>query len=251
MEIVVEPSYREMSQAAARIVARQILLKSDSVLGLPTGDTPVGMYQALVRMYNQGLVDFSKVVTFNLDEFYGLSPDCHQSYRHYMQEQLLDHVNLRNENVYILNGTVTDVEKECRRYEKEIYHHGGIDLQVLGIGPNGHIGFNEPGSGWGTVTRLVTLLEETRRRESKNFSSLSEVPTKAITVGIKTIMNAKKILLLASGKEKARAVKEAFEGSITTKVPASILQLHPNVIAIVDSAAGSLLSQSSKFGGRP
>ncbi len=242
MKIVIEPSYREMSQAAARIVACQILRKVDSVLGLPTGSTPVGMYQVLVRMYDQGIIDFSRVITFNLDEFYGLPPDCPQSYRCYMQKQLFNHVNIRNENIHIPNGAVTNVGKECKRYEEEIHHHGGIDLQVLGIGPNGHIGFNEPGSGWGTVTRLVTLQEETRKRESKGFSSLSEVPTKAITIGIKTIMNAKKILLLASGKEKAWAVREAFKGSITTKVPASILQLHPNVIAIVDSAAGALLS---------
>lgn len=241
MQVLIKANYREMSQVAARIVAREILLKERLVLGLPTGDTPAEMYEELVQLYNHGLIDFSKVITFNLDEYYGLSPNHPQSYHHYMRERLLNHVNIHKKNIYIPNGIAIDIGKECKRYEEEIHHHGGIDLQVLGIGPNGHIGFNEPGSGWGTVTRLVTLLEETRKRESKHFSNPNKVPTKAITMGIKTIMNAKKILLLASGKEKAKALKEAFEGPITTKVPASILQLHPNVIAVIDSAAGVLL----------
>jgi len=243
MRVIVATDYKELSQKAARIVARQILLKEDSVLGLPTGETPIGMYEELIRIYNQGLIDLSRVITFNLDEYYGLSQDHPQSYHRYMRERFFKYVNIPGENIHIPDGLASDPEEECRRYEEEITHHGGIDLLVLGLGPNGHIGFNEPGSDWGTETRLVTLSGETRQREARRFEGLDLdlVPTQAITMGIKTIMRAGKILLLASGEEKAEAVSRALDGPIVREVPASILQLHPDVIAILDVAAASKL----------
>lgn len=241
MRVIVTNDYQEMSCEAARIVARQILAKEDSVLGLPTGDTPTGMYEELVQLYNQGLIDFSKVITFNLDEYYGLPPDHPGSYHRYMREKLFGHVNIQEANIHIPDGVAKDIEEECRRYEEEMHRYGGIDLQILGIGPNGHIGFNEPGSDWGMTTGLVKLSEETRRRVSRHFRDPTEVPTQAITMGIKTIMRARKILLLASGKEKAKTTTEALKGPVTKKVPASILQLHPMVTAILDKAAGSLI----------
>jgi len=240
MRVVVTNNYQEMSREAARIVARQILAKEDSVLGLPTGDTPTGMYEELVQLDNRRLIDFSKVITFNLDEYYGLPLDHPGSYHRYMREKLFDHVNIQEGSIHIPDGVAKDIEEECRRYEEEIYRYGGIDLQILGIGPNGHIGFNEPGSDWEMTTRLVKLSEETRRRESRYFRDPTEVPTQGITMGIKTIMKARKILLLASGKEKAKATTKALKGPVTKKVPASILQLHPMVTVVLDKEAGSL-----------
>ncbi len=242
MKLIVLADYEGLSREAARVVARQILLKGDSVLGLPTGETPIGMYENLIRFYDQGLLDLSRVITFNLDEYYGLPQDHPQSYRRYMRERFFRHVNIPEENIHIPDGLVPDPEEECRRYEAELARHGGLDLLILGLGPNGHIGFNEPGSDWGTETRLVALSEETRRREARRFGSLDLVPTRAITMGIKTIMRARKILLLASGREKALALKKAVQGPITKAVPASVLQLHPEVTVILDREAGSLLS---------
>ena len=225
-------------------MARQILLKGDSVLGLPTGETPIGMYEGLIQFYKRGLIDLSRVVTFNLDEYYGLPQDHPQSYHRYMKEKFFEHVNIPRESIHIPDGLTSDPKEECRRYEEEIAHHGGIDLLVLGLGPNGHIGFNEPGSDWGTETRLVSLSEETRRREAKRFGGLDLVPTQAITMGLKTIMRARRILLLASGQEKAKAVREALEGPIRQEVPASILQLHPTVTIILDKEAASLIEEN-------
>lgn len=233
--------YAELSRAAARLVARQILVKEDAVLGLPTGETPLGLYRELVRLSKEGLLSLSKVTTFNLDEYVSLPPSHPQSFHHYMQVHLFSHLTIPPEQIHIPDGTVADLEEECQRYEEEIARHGGIDLLVLGIGLNGHIGFNEPGSDWGTTTRLVALSEETRRREARRFGGLELVPAQAITMGIKTIMRARKILLLASGREKAPAVKEALQGPITPAVPSSILQLHPEATVILDRAAGSLL----------
>lgn len=233
--------YAELSRAAARLVAHQILLKEDAVLGLPTGETPLGLYRELVRLSKEGLLSLSKVTTFNLDEYVGLPPSHPQSFHYYMQVHLFSHLAIPPEQIHIPDGTAADLEGECQRYEEEIARHGGIDLMILGIGPNGHIGFNEPGSDWGRLTGVVQLSEETRRREARRFGGLELVPTQAITMGIKTIMNARKILLLASGQEKALAVKEAIQGPITPAVPASVLQLHPGVTVILDRAAGSLL----------
>jgi glucosamine-6-phosphate deaminase len=242
MRLEIVADYEELSREAARLVARQILLKEDSVLGLPTGETPIGMYRELVRMSREGLLNFSKVITFNLDEYVGLEPSHPQSFHHYMQVHLFGHLAIPPEQIHIPDGTAADLEEECQRYEEEIARHGGIDLLVLGLGLNGHIGFNEPGSDWGTMTRLVALSEETRRREAGRFGGLDLVPTQAITMGIKTIMRARRLLLLASGEEKAGIVREVLQGPIVKEVPASILQLHPDATMILDAAAASKLN---------
>lgn len=241
MKILIVNDYNEMSRKAANIVASQIILKPDSVIGLATGDTPKGMYRELVKLYNNGDIDFTNIKTFNLDEYYGLSKENPQSYHYYMMENLFKHVNIKKENIHIPNGMAESIEKECEEYEKKIQEAGGIDLQVLGIGRNGHIGFNEPDLKFEAKTHLVELDEDTIKANSRFFNSIDEVPTKAISMGIKTIMHAKKILLLASGKEKAEAIYKAVKGKITPEVPASILQLHPDAILIVDKEAASLL----------
>ena len=241
MRVIVKRDYQEMSHEAARIVARQVLTKPDSVLGLPTGDTPTAMYGNLVDMYKLGLLDFSRVVTFNLDEYYGLSPDHPYSYHRYMREKLFDHVNATDGNVHIPDGGTEDAAAACRRYDEDLKRYEEIDLQVLGIGPNGHIGFNEPGTDWGMTVGLVQLSQTTRDREAPRFGGIDNVPTRAITVGIKTIMRARKILILASGKAKAIPTKRAIAGLITAGVPASVLQLHPDVTVILDQESASQL----------
>jgi len=241
MRVIVKDDYQEMSQEAARIVARQVLLNPESVLGLPTGDTPTMMYGELVKMYELNLLDFSRVVTFNLDEYYGLPPDYPQSYHRYMHETLFDHINIQRGNVHIPDGGTKDLTAASKRYEEDLNRYGKIDLQVLGIGPNGHIGFNEPGTDWGMTVGQVKLSKITRNREAPRFSGIENVPAYAITIGIKTIMRSSKILLLASGKAKAMPVKQAIEGHVTKEVPASVLQLHPNVTLILDQEAASQL----------
>ncbi|MDK2897781.1 MAG: glucosamine-6-phosphate deaminase [Candidatus Atribacteria bacterium] len=234
MEVIVTENYQQMSQRAARIVAKAILAKPSLVLGLATGDTPRGMYRCLVSFYQEGLLDFSQVTTFNLDEYVGLDPYDSHSYHFYMQEELMGKINIRPENVHILLGIASDLLEECCQFEQSIERSGGIDLQVLGLGENGHIGFNEPGADWGSVTHLVKLTEETRKANSRFFSSWEEVPEKALTMGIKTIMQADRILLLVSGKNKGAALREALFGPVTPRVPASVLQLHPQVMVLVD-----------------
>ncbi len=241
MRVIIKNDYRGMSREAARIVAHQVLAKPESVLGLPTGDTPTMMYEELVNMYKLGLLDFSRVVTFNLDEYYGLSPDHPQSYHRYMRENLFDHVNATNENIHIPDGRTKDAKSACKSYQEDLSRYGKIDLQVLGIGPNGHIGFNEPGTDWGMTVGLVRLSDTTRNRVAPRFGGIKNVPVHAITMGIKTIMRSKKILLLASGKAKAIPTKRAIEGPITEAVPASVLQLHPDVTVILDQEAASQL----------
>ncbi|QIB27612.1 glucosamine-6-phosphate deaminase [Caloranaerobacter azorensis] len=241
MKVLIVKDYEEMSRKAANIVASQIILKPDSVIGLATGDTPKGMYRELIKLYNNGDIDFANIKTFNLDEYYGLPKENPQSYHYYMMENLFKHINIKKENIYIPNGMAENIEKECEEYEKKIQQAGGIDLQVLGIGRNGHIGFNEPDLKFEAKTHLVELDEDTIKANSRFFNSIEEVPTKAISMGIKTIMHAKKIILLASGKEKAEAIYKAVKGEITPKVPASVLQLHPDVILIADEEAASLL----------
>ncbi|RKD21582.1 glucosamine-6-phosphate deaminase [Caminicella sporogenes DSM 14501] len=241
MKILIVKDYDEMSKKAANMVASQIILKPESVIGLATGDTPKGMYRQLVKLYKDGYVDFKNVKTFNLDEYYGLEKDNPQSYNYYMMENLFKHVNIKRENINIPNGMAEDLEIECEEYEKKIEELGGIDLQVLGIGRNGHIGFNEPDLKFEAKTHLVRLDEDTIKANSRFFNSIEEVPTMAISMGIKTIMNARKIILLASGKEKAEAIYKTVNGKITPKVPASVLQLHPDVTLIIDKEAASLL----------
>ncbi len=241
MRIIIVENYEEMSKKAAAMMASQIILKPESVLGLATGDTPLGMYKELIRMYNENMIDFSKVKTFNLDEYYGLGKDSNQSYNYYMTNNLFNHVNIDKENINIPNGMVKNIEEECISYEKRIKEAGGIDIQVLGIGVNGHIGFNEPDVNFEAETHLVNLDEKTIESNSRFFKCIEEVPTKAISMGIKTIMYSKKIVLLANGASKADAIAKTVNGKISPEVPASILQLHQDVAIIVDKEAASKL----------
>lgn len=240
MNIVVVANYDSMSAEVAKLLYAQITRKPTSVLGLATGSTPLGVYKLLVEYHARG-TDFSRLTTFNLDEYVGLAPDHPQSYNYYMKENLFSKVNLKPENTHVPNGLAPDLEAECQRYEELIKKAGGIDLQILGIGTNGHIGFNEPGTDFGAITHVVDLDESTIRDNSRFFASIDEVPTRAISMGIKTIMQAKEIILMASGGSKADAVYAAVHGPVTPDVPASVLQLHPSVTLVVDQAAASKL----------
>lgn len=244
MRIVVARDYEELSKKAANILASQITLKPDSVLGLATGATPVGTYRELVRIYDEGDISFSEVVTFNLDEYYGLDKENNQSYYYFMMEHLFKHVNIKHKNIHIPDGRAKDIQEECIHYESKIAKAGGIDLQLLGIGRNGHIGFNEPDVKFEAETHLVTLDENTIEANSRFFTSLEEVPKQAISMGIKTIMHSRKILLLASGEEKAEIIFNMIYGKITPELPASVLQLHPDVIILLDEEAASMLNKN-------
>ena len=241
MRVIIEKNYKLMSKKAALLVSSQVILKPDSILGLATGDTLLGMYQELIRMYEKHEIDFSEVTTFNLDEYYKLSLENPQSYNYYMKERFFKHVNFHPLNNYIPNGMTDDISKECLNYEERIKRRGGIDLQVLGIGSNGHIGFNEPGEKLNVITHLVNLSDETIKANSRFFNSPKEVPEKAISVGIGTILKANRIILLASGIDKAEAIKQTVSGHIDTWVPSSLLQAHPEAILIIDQKAASLL----------
>jgi glucosamine-6-phosphate deaminase len=236
MRLIRVNDYNEMSRKAANIIASQITLKSDSVLGLATGDTPLGMYNELIKLYNKKELDFADVKSFNLDEYCGLDIKNSQSYYYFMMNNFFKHINLPLDNINIPNGNAESTE-ECLRYERKIKEAGGIDIQVLGIGVNGHIGFNEPDINFEAKTHLVTLDKTTIESNSRFFKNINEVPTKAITMGIGTIMNSKKIVLLAYGNSKADIIAKAINGKITSEVPASILQLHQDVTVIIDEAA--------------
>ena len=237
MRIYEAKDYKEMSRKAANILSAQVILKPDSVLGLATGSTPIGMYDQLVEWYKKGDLDFSKVKTVNLDEYKGLTHDNDQSYYYFMHEHLFDRVNIDPANTNVPDGTEEDPEKECARYEKLIESMGGVDIQLLGIGHNGHIGFNEPDSTFAKTTHCVDLAESTIEANKRFFASVDDVPRQAYTMGIGTIMKAKKILLIVNGESKADAVAKAFFGPVTPEVPASILQFHSDVVVIGDSAA--------------
>jgi len=243
LEIRIVDDYREMSEKAAALVAEQLRDKNNSVLGLATGSTPEGMYKELVKMYRKSCLDFSTVTTFNLDEYVGLSNQHPQSYCAYMHKHFFDCVNIKPEKINLpsLSKNEADPAKVCRDYDRKIEQAGGIDLQILGIGVNGHIGFNEPAKNLPVGTYLVGLSAETIEANSRFFSSPEEVPRKAITMGVGSIMFAKRILLLASGKSKAPAIRDSFNGYVTTEVPASLLQLHHNSIVLIDKDAASLL----------
>ncbi len=237
MRVVVVKDYKELSFQAAQIVAGQIKRKCGSVLGLPTGQTPVGMYQELIERCRDGETDFSQVITFNLDEYYGLNSDNPQSYHYFMQDKFFNRVNIKKENTYLLDGVTKDIEGECQRYEELIKTKGGIDLQVLGIGENGHIGFNEPATKLRSQTHLVNLSEETIKVNSRYFNDVKQVPRQALTMGIGSIMQAKKIILLASGRKKAQAIVKTLEGLVSAETPASFLQLHNDVTILIDEEA--------------
>jgi len=239
MKVVVVKNYKELSYRAAQLLASQIIEKKNLVLGLATGNTPIGMYKELIRRHREEGLDFYKVVTFNLDEYYGLSPEHPQSYYFFMWNILFKHINIKKENVHLLNGVTENIDKECKQYENLIQKSGGIDLQILGIGDNGHIGFNEPDISLDTRTHLVNLTAKTIRANSRFFNNAQEVPKQAITMGIGTIMRAKKIILLVNSKRKARVIERTINGPITTKVPATVLQLHNEVTIIVDQEAAS------------
>lgn len=243
MKVVITKDYTEMCKLASRIFVAEITLKPNCVLGLATGSTPVGMYKELVEMYNEHRVDFSQVKTVNLDEYAGLSGDNDQSYRYFMNHNLFDHININKENTNVPNGTAADLEAECERYEQVVASMGGVDVQLLGIGNNGHIAFNEPCEEFPEKTHVVNLTQNTIEANARFFASMDDVPKKALTMGIGTIMKAKKIVLLANGAKKAQTIYDTVYGPITPKVPASILRLHPDVTIFVDEEAGALLKK--------
>lgn len=232
-----------MSRKAASVIAAQMTLKTDSVLGLATGSTPVGTYKQLIQWYQEGILDFSDITSVNLDEYRGLSPESDQSYRYFMNHNLFDHVNIKKECTYVPDGLEADSETACKKYDEIIEQVGGIDLQILGLGHNGHIGFNEPGDIFEKTTHCVDLTESTIEANKRFFEKEEDVPRQAYTMGIQTIMKAKMILLLVSGEGKAQILRDVICGPVTPKVPASILQMHPNVIVIADEAALSKMDQ--------
>lgn len=243
MRIYAAKNYADLSRKAANIISAQVIMKPNAVLGLATGSTPVGAYRQLIEWYNKGDVDFFQISSVNLDEYKGLSGEHDQSYRYFMNHNFFDHINIKRENTNVPDGLAPDAEAECQRYNHVIKTLGGIDLQLLGIGGNGHIGFNEPGTAFEKETHLVTLTEQTRESNARFFAGLDEVPTHAFTMGIKSIMSAKKILLLATGENKARALYDSFFGPVIPGVPASILQLHNDCTIIADEEALSLIRE--------
>jgi len=241
IKIMRKEDYAGLSRQAALFFLAQVLRKPDSVLGFSSGGTPVGTYEELVRLYKAGEVDFSRVTTFNLDEYFPIARHNLQSFSHFMQFNFFDSVNIPEININIPNGESPDCDTECADYEKKIAAAGGIDLQILGIGNNGHIAFNEPSDFFPAATHAVNLAESTINANSRFFPSADQVPKRAITMGIGTIMKAKKILLIASGEGKAEILRAAVHGKITPQVPASVLQLHPDVTVIADKGAGKHL----------
>ncbi len=240
MQIYVTKDYQEMSEAAADMIVDLVEEKPGCVLGLATGSTPEGLYAEIAKRHEAEGVDFSRVATFNLDEYRGLPNDHEQSYHYFMNKHLFSKVNVRPENTHVPNGANPDAQAACDAYEASILLAGGIDLQLLGLGHNGHIGFNEPAPEFPKETHCVDLTESTIEANSRLFNSADEVPRQAYTMGIGTIMAAKQILIVVSGEDKAQIVRDAFFGPVTPEVPASILQFHPNAVAIVDEAAFSL-----------
>ena len=241
MRIIKAKDYADMSRKAANIIAAQVILKPDCVLGLATGSTPIGTYKELIKGYENGDLDFSLVKTANLDESRGLEKANDQSYDPFLKANLFNHININFDNLNIPDGENPDAEAECARYEAVVKALGGQDLQLLGMGHNGHIGFNEPADEFVKETHCVDLQESTIQANKRFFEKVEDVPTQAYTMGINTIMQAKMILVIVSGADKAEIVKKAFYGPVTPQVPASILQMHPNVIVVVDEAAASLI----------
>lgn len=237
MKIYKAKDYKDMSRKAANIISAQVIMKPNCVLGLATGSTPIGTYDQLVEWYNKGDLDFSEVTTVNLDEYKGLPRTNDQSYYYFMHQHLFDRVNIDPERTNVPNGMEPDAEKECGRYEELIRSLGGVDLQLLGLGHNGHIGFNEPGEAFEKETHCVDLTESTIEANKRFFASADDVPKQAYTMGIKIIMQAKKILIVVNGENKADIVERAFFGPVTPEVPASILQLHNDVTLVGDEAA--------------
>ena len=232
MKFITVDTYEKLSRQAANIISAQVILKPDSVLGLATGSSPLGTYKQLIEWYEKGDIDFSKVTSVNLDEYVGLDGTNDQSYRYFMNKNFFEHINIHINNTFVPNGCAVDLAGEGKRYDEHIAELGGIDLQLLGIGLDGHIGFNEPDKYFVKSTHVVDLHESTIKANSRFFANIDEVPKRAITMGMVSIMQAKKILLIASGKEKRDILEKAFYGPITPEIPASILQLHPDITVI-------------------
>lgn len=232
MRLITTETYESMSRHAANIISAQVIIKPESVLGLATGSSPLGTYKQLIEWYNKGDIDFSSVTSVNLDEYVGLDSKNEQSYRYYMNHNFFNHINISINNTFVPNGCAVDLAGEGQRYDEHIANLGGIDLQLLGIGLDGHIGFNEPDKYFVKSTHVVDLHESTIKANSRFFTNEDEVPKKAITMGMVSIMQAKNILLIANGKAKWDILEKAFYGPITPEIPASILQLHPNITVI-------------------
>lgn len=247
MRVIIQPSPEAASQRAARFVAELVRRKPDCVLGLATGSSPLATYQELIRLHREEGLDFSRVTTFNLDEYVGLSSVHPQSYRQFMQVSLFDHINIEQGRTHVPDGRALDFETHCRQYEQRIRDAGGIDLQILGIGTDGHIAFNEPGSSLGSRTRLKSLASETIRDNARFFGGEGKVPRLAITMGVGTILESRRCILLAFGQHKSAAVQSTVEGPVTAQVTASALQLHREVICIFDEAAASSLTRRDYY----
>ena len=241
MKIIKAKDYQDMSKKAAIVIASQVTMKPDCVLGLATGSTPIGTYKQLVEWYQEGNLSFAGVTSVNLDEYKGITKENDQSYYYFMNDNLFKHVDINKERTFLPDGTEPDSEKACAAYNEIIHSVGGIDLQLLGLGHNGHIGFNEPADHFSLETNCVDLQESTINANKRFFASYEDVPKQAYTMGIKTIMQAKKVLVVVSGADKAEIVKKAFFGPVTPQVPASILQLHSDVVIVADEAALSLV----------
>ncbi len=241
MNVLIYDTEEQIGIAAGNYMCGQVLQKPDSVLGLATGSTPLKPYGQMIDLYKKGVVDFSKVTTFNLDEYVNLDVKDKNSYHTFMHENLFDHINIPEESINFLNGNAQNLEKECEDYELKIKKAGGIDIQLLGIGSNGHIAFNEPSDCFQRWSHVVKLKESTVNDNSRFFKSIEDVPTEAVTMGIGSIMQAKKILIIAIGKNKAKAIKQLISGNVTPQCPASVLQFHTDVTLMLDKGAASLL----------
>ena len=241
MNVLIYENEEQIGIAAGNYMCGQVLQKPDSVLGLATGSTPLKPYGQMIELYKKGVVDFSSVTTFNLDEYVNLDVKDKNSYHSFMHENLFDHINIPEKSINFLNGNAEDLEQECKDYEQKIKNAGGIDIQLLGIGSNGHIAFNEPADCFQRWSHVVTLKESTVQDNSRFFNSIEEVPTQAVTMGIGSIMQAKKILIIALGTNKAKAIKQLIDGNVTPMCPASVLQFHTDVTLMLDKAAASLL----------
>ncbi len=241
MNVLVFDTEEQIGIAAGYYMCGQVLQKPDSVLGLATGSTPLKPYSHMIKLYNEGAVDFSQVTTFNLDEYCRLDVKDVNSYHSFMHTNLFDHINIPEENINFLDGNAQDLEEECKQYEMKIKKAGGIDIQLLGIGSNGHIAFNEPSDAFQRWSHVVALKESTIKDNSRFFKSIDEVPTHAVTMGIGSIMQAKRILIIAIGENKAKAIKQLIDGNVTPQCPASVLQFHKDVTLMLDKGAASLL----------
>lgn len=247
MEVIIVPDYEKVGKISADIIATAILHKPDLVIGLATGTTPLATYAELVRKHKEGGLDFSKVATFNLDEYLGLAMTHPQSYYYFMWENLFKHVNINPENIHVPSGQILDHEKFCAGYEQEILEYGGIDLQLLGIGRDGHIGFNEPGSSLGSRTRLKTLTRETIEDNARLFDDPDEVPRFAVTMGVGTVLDAASVVLIANGDAKAQAIVDMIEGPVSSQCTASAMQMHPDTTVVIDEAAAAKLERREYY----